>query len=1701
MGAAHLKPIAWQKVHVFISSTFNDMHADRDYLVKRVFPELEDWCERRKLRLVDIDLRWGVTEQDATHNQNVVKVCLNRIDDCRPFFLCLLGQRRGWIPKENEVSAETFAAFPDLRSVVGVASVTEMEILHAVLNPLHQSLLREAAQPAEYYEPAKYAFFYLRDPSYLDELPNDPPQLRETYTNEWIEDAAERKEHDLALEHWREVDIPRSNRPFHLYKAKWDPTAVTPELVLPLQCPSTEPANIERWQRQWQRAGVTVTGLDIEDDSVEASKAREFNSRLSSGRLSDFKCEEGRLRNIIIEELQRAIAERYPDHSEVEHEGELQKEMDQQEQFLFTASEGFIEREGDFAELDGYVESDFNTPFVLTAVGGMGKSTLLANWVDRYRSRIEGRGYHSIHFRFIGQSDGTTTVYSMLRLLLGEIKEVAHKLEEEIPLDPVKLRNSLPELLEAIGKSGRTIIVIDALNQLESGLSDVSWLPLQLPDNIKLIVSFKRGDQPAEKLYERFNESNQVRISGVKPFKNLDDRRRLVRAYLSQYLKELDERHLETLINLRGAENPLYLKVVLSELRVFGAYGNLAAKIRSDLGDTPVSAFVQVLERLENDPAYSPIDPKQAVPLLFGLLAHARRGLSADELKRLFIQALGLEETNESREAAADTINLFLRQVRSFLARRDGRYDFFFESFKAAAQQRYVAEGDEETTSKRSYQEWHLLLARYFKGLPNWHKPTSSSEAGPARQPTWRKVAELPHHLIKAEQWPDLEETLCDLDFIEAKCAAAMTYELVGDYGATLDGLPEAQEEKQQEHGLDEGISRYTQELITHARAWNEARDCHAADPARNPLPQAGDIRFPEFPLSVRPWTEAEIDADVQRIINNPTRLERLKAFAQFVSSESHNLSLFSSTPFFCAQQAYNNYDAGPVGKAAERFIGTGSFNGVLLLHNALTRISYNPHPALLRTLAGHKGRVKTVALSAEGRCAVSGSEDRYTPYPKPSAVRVWDVGTGVCLRELHGHSDRVYGISITLDGRRAVSASGDNTLRVWDIEGAQCLRILQGHSSSVNAVGLTADGRRAISVSSDRTLRVWDVETGECIRILDAGEHTPSTVALTADGLQAVSGDYGGKLRIWNLATGTCIGILEGSSNCINSVAVTADGRRAISGGGDFRDKDPVRVWDLQTAECLWTLEGHLHGVSCVALSADGRFAVSASYDTTLRVWDLERGQCLRVLREGTGWIHAVSLSADARVAVSGNEDMSLGVWNVETGRCNAPPARHEDKVNVISLRPDGRLAVSGGGNVLGNEDYALRIWNMATEQCIHTLKGHNSEVHVILFCPDGNRVVSGGYDANLRLWSLETGQCLRIFQDHRGSVIAAAITPDGARMVSGGGDMIRRDFALRTWDIDTGRCLAVLEGHTGCVGSISLTPDGRWGVSGVAALTDKSLRDKTLRVWDVSTGRCLQVLEGHQDCAEALVLSPDGRLAVSGSGDKTLRVWNLETGECLSILDGHDSSIICTSASPDGRTAISGSLDGTIRVWNLKSGQCSQTLAGHSHRIHSVSFSGDGRFIVSGSEDKTIRVWDAKTGQCQALCAHSGAIRVIALRNNLLAVGDESGGVTFLETRNLSVTEAILTPRRIFLHDKDDWAYELTSDCYWCGKRFPLPADVLDAITSITKDSHISPDKSPCLELSDMAWDEPQLLSQCPHCHERLRFNPFIVDHRERS
>ncbi len=71
-----------------MSSTFRDMQAERDYLVRFVFPQLRETMRDHCIDIVDIDLRWGVTS-----DQDVIAVCREIIDECRPRFVCMLGER------------------------------------------------------------------------------------------------------------------------------------------------------------------------------------------------------------------------------------------------------------------------------------------------------------------------------------------------------------------------------------------------------------------------------------------------------------------------------------------------------------------------------------------------------------------------------------------------------------------------------------------------------------------------------------------------------------------------------------------------------------------------------------------------------------------------------------------------------------------------------------------------------------------------------------------------------------------------------------------------------------------------------------------------------------------------------------------------------------------------------------------------------------------------------------------------------------------------------------------------------------------------------------------------------------------------------------------------------------------------------------------------------------------------------------------------------------------------------------------------------------------------------------------------------------------------------------------------------------------------------------------------------------------------
>jgi WD40 repeat protein len=553
-------------------------------------------------------------------------------------------------------------------------------------------------------------------------------------------------------------------------------------------------------------------------------------------------------------------------------------------------------------------------------------------------------------------------------------------------------------------------------------------------------------------------------------------------------------------------------------------------------------------------------------------------------------------------------------------------------------------------------------------------------------------------------------------------------------------------------------------------------------------------------------------------------------------------------------------------------------------LHPAL----HPPGTELVRTLEGHRGFVDGVAVTPDGRRAVSASWDK--------TLKVWDLETGRTLRTLEGHTAHVYGVAVTPDGTHAVSVSWDRTLKVWDLDSGVTLCTLEGHSHSVSAVAVTPDGKRAVSGSGDHTLKVWDLETGHVLRTIEGHAQSVFGVAIAPDGKRAVSASGDKTLKVWDLDTGSALRTLEGHSAGVYGVAVTPDGKRAVSASYDHT----LKVWDLATGDAIRTLEGHTDSVTGVAVTPDGKRALSSSWDHTLRVWDLDSGATLRTLAGHSAGVYGVAVTRDGKRAVSASVENTLKVWDLDTGSALRTPEGHFDAIRSVAVTADARHAVSA------SVDNMLKLWDLETGHVLRTFSGHSAGVYGVAVTPEGKRAISASGDHTLKLWNLETGETLQVLEGHSAPVYTVAITPDGKLAVSASGDQ-----TLKIWDLATGDVLHTLEGHSNFVSGVAITPDGKLAVS--------TSGDHTLKVWDLYTGGLVRTMKGHSESAYAVAISPDGLRVISAAGDHTLRVWDLLTGAWLCTLKGHSGSVAGVAITPDGRRAVSVSRDHTLMVWDI--------------------------------------------------------------------------------------------------------------------------------------------------------------------------------------
>ena len=694
----------WKYAIIFISSTFNDMHAERDYLVKEVFPELSELCEKRRIRLIDVDLRWGVRREDA-ENKATLGTCLHHIDNSRPFFVGFLGQRRGWVPDfDKDIDDDTKRKYPQIVDMDD-KSITEMEIEHSLLSPLFEIVGNEEKMPA----PNRYSLFFFRDDDYTNNI-SDHQRL--IYTND---DAV-----DVGHANYKLNEIKE-----RIYEREW----------------AERKANECREEKDKIYVNVFEYGGTWDED-VEIPELYHFENSEWKGGLTDFKCGDEPLKDVIIRQLMNQISIEFPDNEEFKSQGDFEENLNKEEIFCFLNSEGFIPRPEYGALLRKYVTDSKGKPCLVVAEAGYGKTMLLANFSMNFQSKYRNK---KLFKRFCGASNFSSNAYSLWKSI---IDEADIDMGGFYPNNLDELKINFEYVLKAISDKSDSVIIIDAINQMIDGEDMLRWLGrYDLPDNLKIIISVKK-------------DSAMIAVEPGKFYafeiKGLDEpgKRRLINQYLGNYLKTLDDEQIDVICSFEASENPLFLKVLLSELRVFGSFDQLSEEI-GRFGNSPVSAFKHVLDRLESDGRKTNI-----VPLMFSLLANARAGLAEDELVDIIKSQTDFDE-NDIRDA----IRLNIMKVRQFMMRKDGCHDFFYDSFKIASREKYGDKND-------------LLLDYFNRKADPYH---DFSFANPDEN-NLRALNELPFHLNSSGDYEELEKVLGSYAFMKNKLELSDVYNLISDY-------------------------------------------------------------------------------------------------------------------------------------------------------------------------------------------------------------------------------------------------------------------------------------------------------------------------------------------------------------------------------------------------------------------------------------------------------------------------------------------------------------------------------------------------------------------------------------------------------------------------------------------------------------------------------------------------------------------------------------------------------------------------------------------------------------------------------------------------------------------------------------------------------------------------------------------------------
>jgi WD40 repeat protein len=137
--------------------------------------------------------------------------------------------------------------------------------------------------------------------------------------------------------------------------------------------------------------------------------------------------------------------------------------------------------------------------------------------------------------------------------------------------------------------------------------------------------------------------------------------------------------------------------------------------------------------------------------------------------------------------------------------------------------------------------------------------------------------------------------------------------------------------------------------------------------------------------------------------------------------------------------------------------------------------ITDRSRPRPVASLTGHDRQVRDVALSPDGRAALTGGNGA-------EITILWDLTDRSHPRRvanLSGHTGTVNSVAFGPRALVALTAGTDKTAIMWDLSdrgNPRRIATLHGHTQGISGLAISPDGRVAVTGAADKTAMVWDI-------------------------------------------------------------------------------------------------------------------------------------------------------------------------------------------------------------------------------------------------------------------------------------------------------------------------------------------------------------------------------------------------------------------------------------------------------------------------------------------------------------------------------------------------------------------------------------------------------------------------------------------------